>query len=194
MTEETAAEPGHNSDRQALFMRHLHTIQTAEDKLDEFKAEVKKIRKLAKADGFKLADFDFAMKALTMEDDTIMADDLKRQIEILRWLDIPIGYQADIEDADRRPMDDKAFNQGEFAGMRHVGTDENPYDSDPLRSKWLEGWHVGRDRLKAVSVEEEEAGAEILKPVGQGADADEDPFEDDQTGDKGNVPEAEAAE
>jgi|GEM_PF-1165551 len=187
---------GHNSDsaeEKGIFFNHLNTIVAAKERLDEVAGDYKKLRKVAKADGIKLEDMDFAMKALNMYDDSIIADNLRRQMNIARWLDLPIGHQTNFADVDRRDGQEKAFNEGEVAGLRNLDSSDHDYKGD-LEQEWLKGWHKGRERLQAVSKAEEAEGAELLKNVGNGSDADDDnPFEDDETGEKGD-PSAIAAE
>lgn len=185
-------EIGHNSDsakEKGIFFNHLNTIVAAKERLDEVASDYKKLRKVAKADGIKLEDMDFAMKALSMDDDSIIADNLRRQMNIARWLDMPIGHQTNFADVDRRDGEEKAFNEGEVAGLRNLDSSDHDY-KDNLEQQWLKGWHKGRERLQAVSKAEEEEGAVILeRGAGPDADdADDDPFADDETGDTGNAP------
>ena len=178
-----APTTGHNSDqdeaaRKANFFLHLNTIETIKGKLDEVRGQYNECRKLAKADGIKLSDMDFALRALTIEDDTIVAEDLRRQMEIARWLKLPVGYQVNFAEADRRDGAEKAFAAGEFAGMRRQDRNDHGYKGD-LEQEWLKGYDAGADRLKAVSEAEGAEGAKILSGVKFGkGQTDDDPFED----------------
>ena len=73
MTETT----GHNSqltdaEKKALVFHHFGAIQAQKEAVEVEKAEYKRLRKLAKADGIALADIDFMLKCAEVDDESII--------------------------------------------------------------------------------------------------------------------------
>jgi hypothetical protein len=142
---------GHNSDlspeeRRDLFFRHFNKISAQADRIAVLQAEMKTLRKTAKADGIVLADVDFAMRCATLEDDSIIVDELRRRTEIAAWMALPVEFQADMFGGDLTPADDRAFAKGKLA--KSLGKKGDPtmdgYDaSTPQWNAWLNGFNDG---------------------------------------------------
>lgn len=181
------SEAGHNSaltpsERAALRMHHIRSLLGISDKLKPIMDERKKARALAKADGFKLSEIDAGIRLATMEDQSIFVDEIKELIEIAKAFNaLPPGEQGDLF-PDRRPVDERCFDEGKVAGMEGKNPD-SPYGADSEQGQsWLKGWHDGqrimRDDLQAALEKRNAAndGDEIIK----GADGGDDPFGDEE--------------
>jgi ribosome modulation factor len=180
---DTQAAVGHNSqglteaEREALLFHHLRHIKTAKEELEEARSEYNRLRKLAKADGFKLRNVDFAMKCWEAEDEQTIADDLREQAQIAMWFNLPLNFQGNLFDADRTPADERAFADGKRAGLQGKSC-EAPRDLSQQNSqKWIAGWHEGqrmmRDDLQAAI---EKANAAKVDEDEDGEEEDSDPF------------------
>src|SRR5262245_50410190 len=117
------ATTGHNSteftpnERRAVFLDHIKKISAQQAICDRENEEKKRLRKLAKTDGLVLADIDYAMRILKVEDPDIIVGELKRRSEIAFWFALPVGTQAEMFDAfEREPAVDRAFREGMIAG------------------------------------------------------------------------------
>lgn len=158
---------GHNSgelteeQRQALFLQNLTKIETLKAEIETLKAELASVNsklrnayKVAKSDGFKKKDFDYAAE-LRNNDDKEMIERRRREQQIAKWLAHPIGTQPDMfEEPDRRPIEDKAYEEGKIAGMEGKGCSP-PYDAVPGQ-KWVEGWHDGLTANRSLFQKKEE--------------------------------------
>ncbi|GAB4351450.1 MAG: hypothetical protein Kow0026_08530 [Oricola sp.] len=145
---------GHNSkltegEQKALAFHHFRAIMAQKAKVDEQKEQYKKLRKLAKADGIVLADIDFMMRCASLDDDSIVPEELKRRMQIASWFALPVNFQLDMfatQDADRKP-----YEEGVAAGL--AGGEPKPpelYEGNAgKRNKWMEGYHAGKEALEA---------------------------------------------
>lgn len=180
------AEAGHNgskeltaSERAALRMHHVRALLSIADELQPVLEKRKKARALAKADGFKLSEVDAAIRLATMEDQSIFVAEIKELIEIAQAFNaLPPGEQGDLF-PDRRPDDERAFDEGKVAGMEGKNPD-GPYGADSVKGQsWLKGWHDGqrimREDLQAAMEKRNAANMEAEDELISGAD----PFEDE---------------
>ncbi|MEX3008338.1 hypothetical protein [Hoeflea sp. TYP-13] len=172
-------EVGHNSEltegeRKALFFHHFKRVQAQVDICKKANEEKKRLRKVAKADGIILSDIDFAIRAIDLEDQSIIPDRLKREMEIANWLNMPVQFQPDLF-ADRAPAMERIKADGVTAGLESKNG-ESPHEKGTDEDKaWLEGWEEGqqvlRDNLKSAMEKknaakaEEEAGDTEPMPV-----------------------------
>lgn len=165
---------GHNSmtlsaeEQRALFHHHLAAVQEAHDRTAEARAEERRRRKLAKADGIKLRNLDFALRINDTDDEDIIVDELAEMHRIAAWMGLPVGTQGDF-DLDAEPIEDRAAREGDAAGRKGKDRDA-PY---PVASKpeqaWLKAYDKGRkaqlEELAAVlekkAAEEEEEDEEL---------------------------------
>lgn len=183
------ASKGHNggaeltdTERRALRMHHVKQLLAMEERIKPLREQRKKLRATAKADGFKLSEIDAAMRLATMEDQSIFVAEIKEMIEIAQAFNaLPPGGQGDMF-PDRRPMDEKCFDEGYVAGMEGKNPDP-PYGADTKKGQdWLKGWHEGqrvmRDDLQSAMEKRNAASAERDDDAG-----DEDAGLDDETDD-----------
>lgn len=178
-------EPGHNSgeltadQKSALRMHHVRQLLAVAEEMQPLLERRKKLRATAKADGFKLSEIDAALRLSTMDDMSIFVDEIKELIEIAKAFNaLPPGEQGDMF-PDRRPVDEKRFDEGKVAGLSGKNP-EPPYGADsPDGQRWLQGWHEGqrimRDELEAAMTKKNAVKNELIK----GDSDDGDPFEDE---------------
>lgn len=171
---------GHNSneltpaERKALMMHHMRAISAQQSVCDRENEERKRLRKLAKADGIALADVDYGLRILKVEDADVIVDELKRHRELAEWFGLPVYSQGEF-DFEREPAVDRAFREGATAGS--LGKDmEPPYGSpSALYDAWRDGWRQSQDSMLA---DFESANTKLqAQREGGGEDA---PFEGDE--------------
>ena len=176
------ADTGHNSkitddERKAIFFSHFRKIQAQKAVVDAANDELKKLRKSAKADQIKLSDMDFAMRAVKLEDDNIIPDEIKSQLEIMQWLGMPVGHQPDLF-ADRRPGEERAHAEGTAAGLK-AGPRESPYGVESaMGQEWLRGYdaaqaNMAEDMKSAMEKRNAESQNQVDVIKGSMPDADE---------------------
>jgi len=160
------------AEERALFFHHYSPIAAAQAKVEEAKAEAKRLRKLAKADGIILRDIDFAMRCAQIDDDTIIVQDLSRQIKIARWFALPVGEQADL-DFDREPLVDRAEREGLAAGLA-ARPRTPPYGIESEAGQvWLSSYDRGQAEVREnfqSALEKRNAERKAAKPNGHDDD------------------------
>lgn len=196
---------GHNSneltpaERKALLMHHMRTISAQVAICDRENEERKRLRKLAKADGIQLADIDYGLRVLTIEDPQIIIDEQKRHHELAEWFGVPVFTQAEF-DFEREPAIDRARREGRAAGA--MGKDRDPpYGASSAQANaWLDGWHEEQNRMLADMTsamekrqrarDAEKAGLDPNQAEGENATFDDESGEE---GDDGEDADWEAA-
>ena len=192
------ADEGHNSqltdaERKALQFDHFRKMKQQKAKLDVEREEYKRIRGLAKADGFKLADMDFMLKCSEIEDPDIIPGDLKRQMEIAAWFNLPVAYQPDLF-ADRAPHEEKVSAAGYKDGIMGVTADSGYPKGSTEDNLYMEGWTKGQKEQaealqaamdkKLTAAADEAAEKEAPMPMAEeGAEPAEDDTSDTREGD-----------
>lgn len=145
---------GHNSneltpaERKALMMHHMRAISAQQAVCDRENEERKRLRKLAKADGIALADVDYGLRILKVEDADVIVGELKRHKELAEWFGLPVYSQGEF-DFEREPAVDRAFREGAVAGS--LGKDIDPPYGAPsaLHDAWKDGWRQAQDSMLA---------------------------------------------
>ena len=150
---------GHNSEltpqqRRALRVHHLTLLSNVDAEMKPWKDRRKQIRALAKADGFKLADLDAAYRLMNMEDQSIFVDEIREMIDIaVTFNALPPGEQGELF-ADRRPGDEKAFDEGVIAGLQAIKRKSPDHYQGDAEQQWLAGYDEGqrqsREALQAA--------------------------------------------
>jgi ribosome modulation factor len=99
-------------------------------------------------------------------------------LQAMRFAGVPVNTQLDIF-TDRAPLTERAYADGEEAGLRGDSL-VNPYnEASPEGQAWGNGWHDGQGALLAgIKKKQDDATAkdEIIKS----GDGDDDPFGDDE--------------
>jgi len=151
---------GHNSEpplgkeeRTALRMHHVRQLINIASEIKPLLEERRKMRALAKADGFKLSEIDAALRIATMEDRDIFVEEIKELIEIAKDFGaLPPGGQGNLF-PDRRPATERAQDDGYVAGMEGKNPEPPQGVDTPGGQAWMKGWHaaqkVMRDALQA---------------------------------------------
>lgn len=141
------SEIGHNSQtedqKKFLFFTHMRKRMAHNSIIEGANALKKADAKTAKADGVEIGHLDFAIRALSAEDDKTISERFIAEGEILSWLEVIPGFQSDLL-RDRAPAAEKTENNGYLAGLAgkaresgfEAGSDEN--------NLWLNGYDKGQ--------------------------------------------------
>ncbi|CDX26852.1 hypothetical protein MPL3356_60589 [Mesorhizobium plurifarium] len=107
----------------------------------------------------------------------------ERELRVARWAGLPVGSQGEF-DLDRRPIAEKAFEDGKRAGMK--GEDCKPPHAPGTEAfdKWIEGWHEGQAILAAgFKQKPADPGApELLREEGKDQSDKPDVFDEAASG------------
>lgn len=180
--------PGHNSgdmneqDTKVLFFINRRNYLAALEAKKAADAKMKLVGKAIKADlgEHGLDQIKTYEKLRTAEGAEEIKARREAEAQAMRFAGMPEGTQLDLLE-DRAPLVDRAFRDGEEAGLRG-DTLANPYnEASEEGQQYASGWHQGQGALFAgiKKKEAEENGDELI----QSADADEqgddgDPFAD----------------
>ncbi|WP_318911508.1 hypothetical protein [Shinella zoogloeoides] len=158
-----------------LLRGHVDKITALKAKVATATADLRNAYKTAKADDIPKEDIDFAI-ALEKDDDDKMIQRRRRETELARLLNHPIGTQFEMFDTDPRPLAERSFEDGKQAGLK--GQDCAPDNAlgDEARNKWIEGWHAGQAIL-AEKFQKGPSQPEVLRPEGTGAEKKVDDFD-----------------
>ncbi|MBA3576212.1 MAG: hypothetical protein H0W39_01150 [Sphingomonas sp.] len=176
---------GHNSGDLAekgrkvlFFINRRHYL----DALAVKKAADAKLKLVGKAIKEDLGEFGLDQiktyeQAQTPEGQATIKAQMEATSQAMRFAGMPVGTQLDLL-ADRAPLDERAYRDGEEAGLRG-DTLANPYnEASHEGQEFARGWHDGQGALFAgIKKKAEEASVdELIK----GSDEDEgaDPFAD----------------
>lgn len=174
---------GHNSneltprERKALLLNHIRAISAQVEICNRENEERKRLRKLAKADGVPLADIDYGLRILEIDDPAIISDEIDRHRELADWFGVPVGSQATF-DFDREPAVDRARREGAAAGA--LGRDcDPPYgDQTAQASAWIEGWKQEQASMLEALASAMEKRERAKQMAAQGLDPDDEKGED----------------
>lgn len=150
-----APEAGHNSalseaEKQALFLRGLAELEQMIEEKNEIVSDIRNQRKRMVSYGFKAYEIDYALK-LRKEEDDEMSERRRNEARIARFLNHPIGSQLDwVEEIDRTPAVDKAFEAGKVAGEQGKSAQPPHSPGTDQEQAWLRGWHEGQDIIASA--------------------------------------------
>lgn len=118
----------------------------------------------------------------------------EREMRVARWAGLPVGSQGEF-DLDRRPIEEKAFEDGKRAGMK--GDDCKPPHAPGTEAfdAWIKGWHEGQAVLAAgFKQKPADPGApELLREEGKEQAGKPDVFDEAASGSAAAPPAAEEA-
>lgn len=141
---EMSSEAEFDEQRQKLYIQYLEQEEDATDEKDVAASKIKNIRKAAKADGFSRAEINFGLR-LRKANETDELDRWRRETQIARWLNHPIGAQAGLfDDVDRTPSVDKTKADGKIAGMSGRSCHAPQHLAQAQAQAWISGWHEGQ--------------------------------------------------
>ncbi len=150
-------------EQKALFFSHLNPMLRQKAVCDEARAKYNKLRKLAKAEGFKLRLMDEAVRINEAEDDEIIVQEIKDRVQMAVWLGLPVGSQLGMfEDTDHlAPLVDRARDEGTVAGALGKEPRSAYEESTEAGQAWLAGWHEGQkgnaEALKSAMIKQNAA-------------------------------------
>ncbi|WP_306049254.1 hypothetical protein [Oceaniradius stylonematis] len=188
------AEAGHNSDltdkeRMALLMDHVDKLDQHDKtvmaplqaQMKDAKAEERRLRGVAKSEGFKLAVVDEALRIKNIDDVEIIRGEIEDRARIYSHM---TGDQMDLF-PDRTPLVEKAKAEGVAAGWNGKEC-KSPYgpgsDADQA---WIAGWHEGQtERREAFQSAMEKKKAAEDDPFPDPDDEDDPDGDEDDTGDE----------
>ncbi|MFG1417198.1 hypothetical protein V5F38_05215 [Xanthobacter sp. V0B-10] len=169
---------GHNQlteeQREALFFQHKKKYEqflAAKKKAD---AELKNACKLAKSEvgDDAVERIKYAIELESEEGEARLKERIARQMEVARWMGLPVGAQSELFGDDRTPAEDKAYAEGKRAGM--AGNERRPpnYDaSSPQAQAWLRGYDAGQEVNRSLM-------ADAIRPLSTVPEPTRDPFDD----------------
>lgn len=148
-------EGGSNSaltpkDRKVLLLHHVGGLIDIEEKMDELREQKKNARRLAKADGFELGvEIDLAMKIARAEDDTVIAANLAKQLQVAAYYNLPVNQQLDLP-LDSAKGKDAAYEEGAMAGYLAKNR-EAPYEAKTDEHElWMRGYDDAQKQSQEV--------------------------------------------
>jgi len=167
MAQEEETMVGHNSKgifesetRRALFFTHLNPLWKLEQKRQEIVAEMTKLKRQAKADGFEAYEVNHGLAIRKTEKPETVDNQMLRLMAITRYMSQPIGYQFSLIDAASAGSSrdiDRAYEAGEMQALQGESL-RNPHDqSAPQWKAFNDGWDGGQEQMRAALQERMEA-------------------------------------
>jgi len=130
-----------------IFFQERTKVQAALKRKTDADTNYKNVCKSAKGMGVDLGLIKLSLK----EPDVLEAHARERAIKlqtVCRWMNLPLGTQLSLLDEPvREHSDDKAYKDGELAGLE--GKDESPpYAPNlPQANAWRKGYRAGQEKL-----------------------------------------------
>lgn len=158
-----------DDEKRALLLQHkrpyVELLKAKKDACAAFLAACKKAKAECGPDA--VADIKDMILMETPEGQDQVAAEIARQHKVARWMWLPVGAEPQLFDTDRRPADDKSYDEGRVAGMAgdvckppaHVANDQ----------KWIEGWQDGQAVLLSAF---EKIKAPVETPAEPASDAE----------------------
>jgi hypothetical protein len=166
---------GHNEaggdEQRALFLSDVAKRKKLIEAKDAAVAALRNNAKSIKADGFTVAQVDFAIRIQTPEGEESARDKMAREVEAAKWSGSPIGTQFSFDLQDRTPAVDRAFDEGKQAEMEGKRATP-PYDpSVPQYHEWLKGYHASQESKVRAGIKPVEAAGWGERDPGRPLDA-----------------------
>ena len=148
---QVGAKLGANLTRET-FEEHWRKIRTLKRELDEANGRYRAAKKLAEGAGVDLKTLGL-LEQLAKLDDGEADSRLNKLFRYAGWLDLPIGTQIDLfqaeprkEKADAEHSEWAATEAGIESGKHGANRDDNPFvPGSPLHVKWDGGWLRGQE-------------------------------------------------
>lgn len=112
---------GHNSDltddeAATLHFHHVGEYEKALAAKKSADADLRNVAKRIKAEGGSVTAVKSSILLKTPEGEEKFKAEYEQMQLVARWNNLPIGTQGDIFDVDRRPLEERAYNDGKIAG------------------------------------------------------------------------------
>jgi ribosome modulation factor len=127
----------------ALFLNDKERYAKAVERQKKAAKEVREISKTIKEDGFSLRQIQLAIRLETPEGEAEFRSLVANDLLAAQYAGAQIGSQLQLflEDVDRTPLSERAFNEGVQASLAAKSANP-PYDpSTEAHSRWLDGYH-----------------------------------------------------
>lgn len=146
-------------EQRVLIYQHKAAYLVAKKAVDDAKAELLRVSKLAKTECGKsaIADIKELIALEAPKGNEALQADIDRKLRLARWANAAVGTQFSLME-DRTPEVDRAHELGKTAGLKGESKIP-PYDASvPQYNAWCDGWHEGqsvlmsnfRDKLKSI--------------------------------------------
>lgn len=168
VVESSTPSVGHNQlsddDQRALHFRHVSEYKKALEAKKKADADFKNVTKRIKAEGGAVDDVKLSIELESPQGEAKLKERFAAMQRIAAWNNLPIGTQGNIFDVDRRPTEEKAFDEGKRDGMQgKTLVIPSIYPPDGAAGqKYAEGWHAGQAAI--MNIRPLNPKAEILRP------------------------------
>lgn len=174
--------PGHNVPDDATIEALTRDYRAQRAKLvaaeKKTKADRLNLDKKIKADLGKdgLNDIKLLDELSTPEGELEFKARIERESRVARWAGMQIGTQAGLFDDDRRPIEERAFDDGRRAGLNGDSL-KNPHAPGSLgHEPYAKGWHQGQTEIFAIKPKVEPT-ADVIKTEKSQKPAEADEFD-----------------
>ncbi|TJW14377.1 MAG: hypothetical protein E5W82_10395 [Mesorhizobium sp.] len=182
-----AVGPGHNrsaeqlSDDQLQGLTRQHGQKRAKLVEAEKKAKADRMNfdKIIKSDlgSTGLANIKLLDDLETPEGEARIKADMERQAMVARWAGLAIGTQGALFDTDRRPVEDRAFDDGKRDGMAGKTLSSPHAAGTEAYNKYVQGWHAGQ-AVNASGIKQKPPTDELLRKEGAEVTGQPDEFDE----------------
>lgn len=136
--------------RQALAWHHLGIYVRALDAQGKANSRVQNVIKDAKKHGITKDALQTMRRLSTPEGEAELKSELLATIRAAGWALSPLGTQFSfLDEPDRTPLVDRAFNEGIIAGEKGETCTGEPYEGEIAQAR-IQGWHRGQEILMAA--------------------------------------------
>lgn len=162
----------------AVLALNVAKLMAADILFSGAKEDHKAIKAHVEAKGVNLKAYAWADKIIKAGDVGAAVQLIEATLKILKIRGRPVpSSQLDLltgED-DRTPIDERAREEGRYAGIMGYGPDANPYGVDSAAGQsWQDAYNGGCDERKMILSMEPGPDSELIK-----GSSDEDPFENE---------------
>jgi hypothetical protein len=174
VADQPAANTNHNHAEDAVLALNVAKLLAADILLDESKADYKAIKDHVSGKGVNLKAYALARKVVksdkVSEYVTLFCDTL----QILKILGKPANpdqFELLVAEDPYQPLDDRASEEGRYAGIMCLPIHENPYSIDSSAGQaWQKAYGAGEEERKLIMALEPDEHSDLIKG--------DDPFAD----------------
>lgn len=153
----SAPSVGHNSGDKTTAQISDEQMQALTRQHAQKRAKLVEAEKKAKADRLnfdKIIKSDLGADGLkniklledleTPEGEARVKAEIDRQLQVARWAGLPIGTQGSLWETDRRPITERAYDEGKRAGMDGKTMEPPHQQGTEAYGAWVQGWTDGQ--------------------------------------------------